>query len=340
LNITIEDIRKLPNLQTCTPAEMKAHYKQHYNHFYKLWKSGKSHIVDEYVKQELRKFTQEDDDADTSANASLTDNKYQLFVNASGGEIKQTLQQFLNTLKTINTDMDNTTAALTLLSVGCGAFGTIATVARFIARFMAGAYEDVACLGAITDIGLGVIVGVIFIVVILVLIPLLFFVTKEANCTGIIINDSQYDLLCSAASCHHGKVCLQPFHIDAKSVSHLPGVGGTVRNSNFYAVSKSDDALVGVWNALEIKACQPNTFYKNVVHTFDIGTCIPLTGDNNINVFEGISCDQAAVNIGDYSNGNQTIEKTIGDIKITGKLNALQGGSSDSASAIWIISDA
>ena len=183
------------------------------------------------------------DNADKTCCIPLTHEQYHHLIDATGDDIKNQLHVLLDGLERLK-GMENDDAGLVtaqLLLSGALGVGLLSTT-TVVSKLVAGAVEGVAAFAGVTTATVGAICAIVALVIVAVLIPIIYFMMKPANCIVLLINESDQDLVFLSDYNVHGKPMLMTSPIPKGIV--IPGVG-TYPVAGFIATEKRQDALFG-----------------------------------------------------------------------------------------------
>ncbi|UCX04566.1 hypothetical protein [Shewanella glacialimarina] len=277
---------------------LKSSFRSVYPEYAKLLDSAKSQaeikkLQSQFLKEAqynlakaLNKTPEQLLAADQTAPIALTQKQYENLINATGNVIEQQLHVILDgtsRLKSMEKDDPATVTAQIVIS-GLVALGGIAYKAAGT-ELVAGAVEAAAAYAGVEVATVGAVCAIAAIVIVAILIPIIYFMEKPANCIVLLINELDDELAFKSDANVHGKPMLMTTPIPQAVV--IPGVR-TVATAGFIATEKREDALVGTQYGFTFS-------YKNIDLTF--GVECPLTGiyvDNNCYCGIGISPNDAA----------------------------------------------
>lgn len=223
---------------------------------------------------------------DQTAPIALTQKQYENLINATGDSIQKHLHVILDgtsRLKGMEKDDPATVTAQMIIS-GVVALGGIAYKAAG-SELVAGAAEVAAAFAGVEVEAVPVVCALAAIVIVAILIPIIYFMEKPANCIILLINELDDELAFKSDSNVHGKPMLMTSPLPKAVI--IPDVR-TVATAGFIATEKREDALVGTQYGFTFS-------YKDTDLTF--GVECPLTGiyvDNNCYCGIGISAHDAA----------------------------------------------
>lgn len=225
---------------------------------------------------------------DQTAPIALTDRQYKNMISAAGDTIEQQLHVILDGVSRLKSMGEEDTAAVTaqvvlsgLVALGPVAYKTATT------ELVAGGFEAAAAYYGVETATAGIVCAIAAVVIVAIIIPIIYFMEKPANCIVLLINELDEDLTFLGDYNVHGKPMLMTTPIPQAVV--IPGVR-TVATGGFIATEKRDDALVGTQYGFTFK-------YNQLDLSF--GVECPLTGisvDNNCWCGIGVSAEAAANN--------------------------------------------
>lgn len=252
---------------------------------------------------------------DQTAPFALTQKQYENLINATGDVIEQQLHIILDgtaRLKSMEKD-DAATLTAQLIISGVVALGVIAFKAAE-SELIVGAVETAAAYAGVEVATVGVVCAIAAIVIVAILIPIIYYMEKPANCIVLLINELDDELAFKSDSNVHGKPMLMTSPIPEAVI--IPDVR-TVATAGFIATEKKEDALVGTQYGFTFS-------YKNTELTF--GVECPLTGiyvDNNCYCGVGISAHDAAKKTDSLN--KQSYSTSQGGISLSIKCNSGSG---------------
>lgn len=238
-----------------------------------------------YAKHDLAKALNLEN-TDQTASIALTDKQYQYLINAKGDAIMSQLHVILDgtaRLKTMEKD-DAATVTVQLIISGVVALGA-AAITPAVQKLVVGAVEAVAAYVGVEAATVGLVCAIAAVVVIAILIPIIYFMQKPANCIILLINELDDDLVFKNDYNVHGKPMLMTTPIP-QAVT-IPGVRNVI-TAGFIATEKREDALFGT---------QYGFTFSYKTHDISFGVECPLTSiyvDNNCYCGIDISAQQAA----------------------------------------------
>jgi hypothetical protein len=279
---------------------LKTSFREVYPEYAKLLDSARSQKEVEKLREQfllearqnlanvLGKDVSELSGTDETAPVALTKKQYELLINATGDTIEQQLHVILDgtsRLKKMEKDDAATVTAQIVLSglVGLGAVAVKAAQSELVA----GAVEAAAAYAGVEAATVGLVCAIATVVIVAVLIPIIYFMEKPANCIVLLINDLDDDLTFKGDHNVHGKPMLMTTPIPPAVV--IPN-HGKVSTAGFIATEKRENALVGTQYGFTF-------LYGDTSLSF--GVDCPLTGiyvDNNCYCGVGIDAKTAAEN--------------------------------------------
>lgn len=228
------------------------------------------------------------ENADQTCCMVLSADQYNKLISATGDDIKNQLHVILDgveRLKGMEKDEAGLVTAQLLLS-GALSVGLLSTSA-VIAKLVEGAVEAVAAFAGVTVATVGVICAVVALVVVAVLIPIIYFMQKPANCIVLVINETEHELLFDRDFNAHGKPMLITSPL--KPCVEIPGVS-KYPVAGFFATEKKSSALYGTQYGFTLDCGATGT-------KISFGVECPLTSiyeDNNCYCSFSDDAEQAA----------------------------------------------
>ncbi|MCO7518330.1 MULTISPECIES: hypothetical protein [unclassified Pseudomonas] len=267
------------------------------------------------------------DDRKTQPAFALKPATYNALINATGGAIEQQLHDLLTSIQSLSKmeDDDPMDAVATMFAGGITSLGLTA-IAAYQSKLVMGAVEAAAALAGVEVATLAVVCSIATLVVFTLILPILFYMEKPANCIILLINevgDNDDSLEFQEDYNVHGKPAL----ITRSILGPLDFGSGQVRyNAGFIAAEKRDNALVGCQYGFTL------TFNNGGAHNslkgqrFTFGVDCPLTGIdgwNNCYCSFDDNAKQAAENTDKHDAISYTAEKN--GIKLSIKCNSQKG---------------
>lgn len=223
----------------------------------------------------------------------LSADQYNKLISATGDDIKNQLHVILDgveRLKGMEKDEAGLVTAQILLS-GALSIGILST-SSVIAKLIEGAVEAVAAFAGVTTATVGVVCAIVALVVVAVLIPIIYFMQKPANCIVLVINETEHELLFDCDYNVHGKPTLITSPL--KPCVVIPGVS-KYPVAGFFATEKVSNALYGTQYGFTLDCGSTGT-------KISFGVECPLTSiyeDNNCYCSFSDNAEQAANNTAD-----------------------------------------
>jgi phage shock protein PspC (stress-responsive transcriptional regulator) len=223
---------------------------------------------------------------DQTAPIALTQQQYKTLISASGDTIEQQLHVILDgtsRLKSMEQD-DSATVTAQIVISGLVALGAVACKAAS-SELVAGAVETAAAYFGVETATVELVCAISVLVIVAIIIPIIYFMEKPANCIVLLINELDEDLTFLGDYNVHGKPMLMTTPIPQAVV--IPGVR-TVATAGLIATEKREAALYGTQYGFTFK-------YKDLDLSF--GVECPLTSiyvDNNCWCGIGASAETAA----------------------------------------------
>ncbi len=248
------------------------------------------------------------EDADKTCCISLSQEQYKKLINARGDEIKNQLHVVidgLERLKGMEKDEPGIVTAQLLLS---GTLGVgLISISTVLTSLVGGAIEAAAAFAGVSAATVLVVCAIVALVIVTVLIPIIYFALKPANCIVLLINETDQDLVFDSDYNEHGKSSLMTTPIQGGVV--IPGVG-TYPVAGLIATEKSSSALIGTQYGFSMK------YGKSGNKKVTFGVECPLTSmyeDNNCYCAFDISAKEAAIQTA--SHNAQESSASSGDLK-------------------------
>lgn len=251
-----------------TPAhieQLRATFRETHPEYAKFFDRAKSqreveHLQELFLHQArsrlatlLGKAVEELDDHDQTSVIAFSPDEVQSLLSASGGDIEGLIHKYLDALQRLK-DMTNDNSYQVAAEVlGMGAFAIGATaISAATSTIIQGGTLAAAALFGVSTATVGVVCAIAAIVVLLVVIPIIYYMEKPALCMVLLLNKlvnekdpgetSLYALNFKDDHNVHGKPVLMTTPIDS-GIDFGPGqlylYGG------FVATNKRDNALVG-----------------------------------------------------------------------------------------------
>ena len=170
----------------------------------------------------------------------LTEKKYQDLINARGRAIETELVKLFDGVERLKELGTHDTEAIVygLTTFGLGALGFVMSV-DLVNNILVGLGLSEAIFTTLTTLG-ATIINIVVDIVVLSIIPLIYFMVKPAACNFVIINDLGVDLVIEAEKVVHGKVNVKTREIPARSK-----MSKIVRSGGIWSTQKRDAALYG-----------------------------------------------------------------------------------------------
>lgn len=235
--------RKFRNLYPEYVARLDGVSSQDFNSVHEqLLNEAKENLIKALDKAGI-KLDCGNENADQTCCIPLSNEQYLNLINATGDEIKSQLHVLLDGLERLKGMEEDDAGLVTAQILLSGALGVgLLSTSTVIAKLVAGAVEAVAAFAGVSAATVSVVCSIVAIVIVAVLIPIIYFMMKPANCIVLLINETDQDLLFNSDYNVHGKPMLMTTPIK-KGVS-IPGVG-TYPVAGFVATEKCDKALYG-----------------------------------------------------------------------------------------------
>lgn len=177
--------------------------------------------------------------------------QYSGLIHAENDDIKYKIQTIMNTMEYLKSleGQSNTIIAANLAAVGVCA---LEMTSYFVVKpiLAAGAYTFDAALAAVTGCRTAI-MAVVSLVVVAIIIPLIYFMTKPANCIILLINETDEEVTFEDDYNVHGK--------PVTFVQELPGIimsqaGPAGYSIGFITTQKRDAALYGTQYGFRMKS--------------------------------------------------------------------------------------
>lgn len=271
--------------------------------------------------QNVMKQTLGDDAPNGYAPIALKPEQVQSLISASGDQIKvrmDTLMQSIELLQNYENDEEMMGVQMSLAGMAAITVSAIPVVA---AKLLEGIVEITAIIEGIAAASPAAIIAAVGIIVILIVIPIIYFITKPAMGCILLINELEEDLEYTDSSFTHGK--LTGYTETIPKCIIVPQSDGSPAHvyaaSGFYTGSKIDYALIGVQAGFTLAG-------KSSGKTFSFGFDCPLSSmyvDNNCYCSVGGSAEDAAQKTDDNNKQEWKDEKDGYGIEI--KCNSPSG---------------
>lgn len=267
------------------------------------------------LAQALNKDIADLTDSDQTAPIALTQRQYQYLINATGDQIEKQLHVILDGTARLKSMAEDDSAAVTAQIVVSGlvALGPIAYKVAS-SELVAGAVEAAAAYAGVEVATVGVVCAIAALVIVAILIPIIYYMEKPANCIVLLINELDDELNFKDDYNVHGNPMLMTTPIPPATV--IPKVA-TIATAGFIATAKKQDALVGTQYGFTMS-------YKDKDLSF--GVECPLTSiyvDNNCYCGIGVTAKTAAEKTD--SENKQTYSASADGITLSIKCNSGSG---------------
>lgn len=207
---------------------------------------------------------------------ALKEDMLEKLVSARNGSIKTYITQIINTCQTLKQyQNDDDTMAAMIIGGGLLAI-TVDMATMCFTALKAGAETFTAVVSALTSCSAGVL-EIIGLAILLVIIPILYFMQKPAACMVFVINELDESLVYKDSSITHGKLIGITTELPMQLKYTKNSTEHKFTYSGMFMTSKKDAALVGTQFGMHL---QGSTSKKD----FYIGAECPLTSiyvDNN-----------------------------------------------------------
>lgn len=182
-------------------------------------------------------------DTDQTAPIPLSKEQYEILINATGDTLKNQLHVLIDGLDRLKGMEKDDAGLVTAQIVLSGALGIgLLSTSSVIAALATGVAEAAAAFAGVTVATVGLVCAVAVVVIVAILIPIIYFMTKPANCIVLLINELDKPLTFKTDFNEHGKPMLMTSPIPAGIV--IPGAG-TYPVAGFIATEKLSGALIG-----------------------------------------------------------------------------------------------
>ncbi|WP_431030012.1 hypothetical protein [Lysinibacillus sp. LZ02] len=226
--------------------------------------------------------------SDQTAPIPLKKETYEILINATGDDIKKQLHVLIDGLERLKSMEDDDPGLVTAQILLSGALGIgLLSTSTVVTELAVGAAEAIAALAGVTVATVGVVVAIASLVIVAVIIPIIYFMQKPANCIVLLINELDKPLVFESDYNVHGKPMLMttpiPEGIEIPGVAKYPIAG-------FIATEKRENALVGTQYGFTMR-------YGDTDTKFSFGVECPLTSiysDNNCYCAIGESAQKVA----------------------------------------------
>lgn len=215
-------------------------------------------------------------DTDKTVAVALTETQYETLVNARNGQIQSELVAMFDAVERLK-DMgsqDEEVMSYAMMNAGLAALG-ISMVTALITEILSGMGLATAVFTALSVASMSV-VGIAVDLVVLAVIPIIYFMTKPAACIFMVINELQTDLVIQDEDVVHGKVNVKteriPGSIKLKSV---------MRSGGIWSTQKRDAALIGTQYGVRLAQKKGQLGEEPDDTTFAIGVECPLADGHN-----------------------------------------------------------
>lgn len=229
------------------------------------------------------------DDSETVA-VVIRESLYSQLTNARGDEIQTQLVELFDGIERLKDmgNQDTEVMAYALSNAGLAALGFAMSV-QLIIDVMVGMGVDSAVVAALETISL-VAVGVVIDLIVLSIIPILYFMSKPAACIFVVINNLDVNLEIQEEDIIHGKV-----NVRTKCIPAARTIKSTIRSGGIWSSQKKDAALIGTQYGVTLKQTKGEIETAEPDDTiFAIGVECPLAdGDNSCAV--GINKTASAI---------------------------------------------
>lgn len=239
------------------------------------------------LSAEGRDFTDfANDDPTSDGSVSLLHDLYEAMIGATGSDIKQYIDMNLAAINSID-PKENDALATSYKIVGgfSASFGVACGVAVLKAMGSAArtGWFFTRTVTAVTSVGAGVVAAACALIVLSVIVPILYFVFKPAQCILYLINDVKNTVtMVGSGYSKHGKITTITKMIQGNFVGEDPDdPARSIWFGGIFSSEKRTDAMIGTQNAFTFSYTETDVKTKQKVDfTFGVGVTCPLTGDN------------------------------------------------------------
>lgn len=250
-------------------------------------------MIDEMVQDVRKSLTQNmgnnntylKNNPDEGLAFQLKQEIYNELVNASGDNIETKIVKLMDALQRLNNvDKSDAEAVLTTLISGGFSAITVTGIMYLIKCLAAGDEFLPAAFAAVQFCTPELIINAVNIALIILLIPLIYFINKPAACILLVINELRQDLEFVDEYCVHGKKVITTQKIPKIFFKeNIP-----FYSAGFFAAQKKSGALIGTQYGFTLKQSDINKV------TFNFGVGCPLAqGKNNC----AVGCNQTSKSI-------------------------------------------
>jgi len=271
-----------------TETDLLSRFKTLYPKEYRLIKNCQSDADFEKVREIYRKQLREHlerhnleqvenvGDGDYAAAFAVSPGNLPTYKSAVNDQVKQQVETLLSMVAEVkqmsDTGATTTEMAVTMSVTGVAVVG--AGIYVFLQNVAAAVLVD-AILGTMLTVGVAVVITAVVLVVLAIVIPIIYFMEKQAACIVMVVNTTKSDFVFQNVDMTHGKQMTTTLKIPAAVKVSVGPAPGTYALAGFYAAQKRDDALVGTQSGWEFKLGDVQ---------FSFGVDCPLTAiydDNN-----------------------------------------------------------
>jgi hypothetical protein len=214
-------------------------------------------------------------------------------------EMYELIQETLDGLERLQGLTDNEDVAAQILFTGLMSVG-FAMGAATKSEYVMSGVEAAATLMGVEVATVGVVVGVAIVVVLCVVIPILYFMQKDAQAVLFVINKTESKYEWKRESIIHGKRVLYTDEVDGSIIFDPNDPSKNRYAGGLYSYAKCDSALIGTQAAFQLQ-CGDDVF--------NIGLSEPLNGDSSILLSSGSgqnAVESAANDVGTKKKDNDS----------------------------------
>lgn len=245
----------------------------------------------------------------------LSPERYHSLISATGTDIKYEIQEIMNGIQALKGLDNENDLTVQMLITGVTAITTLGVITYYNA-VKAGADSFKATLAAVSASEAGVVAVAAFIVI-AILIPIIYLMTKPASCIVLLINELEEDITFADDYNVSGeRVCF------TRRISKAVQIGEAESfSSGLFVTTKKDNALFGTQYGFSLKGTSSNDYFL-------FGVECPLTStytDNNCYCALTGSAKDAAEGTANHNNSTYEIKNTkyLLDIKCHSKAGSV-----------------
>ena len=215
-------------------------------------------------------------DTDKTVAVTLTEEAYHKLANARGGEIQSELVAMFDGVQRLK-DMGSQDAEVityAMMNAGLAALG-ISMATALITELLSGLGLATAIFTALSVASFSV-VGTVVDIIVLAVIPIIYFMTKPAACIFAVINELQTDLVIQDEAIVHGKV-----NVRTESIPGSLKLTQFICSAGIWSTQKRDAALIGTQYGMRLAQKKGIQGVEPDGTTFSIGVECPLASGSN-----------------------------------------------------------